>query len=350
MSENLASQRTYALIGHGGCGKTSVAEMLLFTTGAVARLGKIEDGTTALDYEPEEIKRRGSTQPGLATFQYNKNRHFLLDVPGDSSFNGDLPYLLKAVDGVVFVVDAVDGVKPLTKKLWGEVAKLGLPAVFFINKMDRDRADFEMALAGIREKLGVKTYIQNLPIGSRESFKGVVNILEGKAYFFDDAGGVTEGPVPQDMADEVETLRETMVEEIAVSDEQLMERYLDGEEIATEELLAAVHKATLAGLLCPVCCGAALKGMGGARLLAAIQNYLPGPLESSSGNKTFVLADGTEYPVAETGPVVAFVFKTLFDPFAGQLSMPGGLGASFAGKRENFKEDSDAFNGCGEES
>ena len=129
---------------HGGCGKTSVAEMLLFTTGAVARQGKIEEGTTALDYEPEEIKRRGSTQPGLATFLYNKNRHFLLDIPGDGSFNGDLPHLLRAVDAVVFVVDAVDGVKPLTKKLWGEVAKLNLPAILFINKMDRDRADFDM--------------------------------------------------------------------------------------------------------------------------------------------------------------------------------------------------------------
>ena len=320
MSENLASQRTYALIGHGGCGKTSVAEMLLYTTGAVARLGKIEEGTTALDYEPEEIKRRGSTQPGLASYLFQKNRHFLLDVPGDGSFNGDLPYLLRAVDGVVFVVDAVDGVKPLTKKLWGEVAKLGLPAIFFINKMDRDRADFDLALTGIKEKLGVKTFIQNLPIGSKEDFKGVVNVLEGKAYFFDDKGGVTEGPVPDDMADEVETLRETMIEEVAVSDEQLMERYLEGEEIAVEELLAAVHKATLSGALCPVCCGAALKAMGGDRLLAAIQNYLPGPLESADGAKTIAI-EGGELTASETGPVVAFVVKTLFDPFAGQLSI-----------------------------
>ncbi|HML61013.1 elongation factor G [Solidesulfovibrio sp.] len=320
MSDNLASQRTYALIGHGGCGKTSVAEMLLFTTGAVGRLGKIEEGTTALDYEPEEIKRRGSTQPGLATYQFNKNRHFLLDVPGDGSFNGDLPFLLRAVDGVVFVVDAVDGVKPLTKKLWGEVVKLGLPAVFFINKMDRDRADFDMALSGIREKLGVKTYVQNLPIGAREAFTGVVNVLEGKAYLFDDKGGVTEGPIPDDMADEVETLRETMVEEIAVADEQLMERYLEGEEISTEELLATVHKATLSGQLCPVCCGSALKNMGGGRLLAAVQNFLPGPLEGADGPKTIATESG-DIPVSESGPVVAFVFKTLFDPFAGQLSM-----------------------------
>jgi elongation factor G len=321
MSENLASQRTYALVGHGGCGKTSVAEMLLFTTGAVTRLGKIEEGTTALDYEPEEIKRRGSTQPGVAAFTFNKNRHFLLDIPGDGNFNGDLPFLLRAVDAVIFVVDAVDGVKPLTKKLWGEVAKLGLPAIFFINKMDRDRADFDMALSGIREKLGVKPYIQNLPIGAKEDFKGVVNILENKAYLFDEAGGVTEGPVPGDMADDVETMRETMVEEIAVSDEALMERYLEGEEISTEELTQAVRKAVIGGQLFPVCAGAALKGMGGARLLTAVQATFPGPLESADGARTIATADGGELTAAETGPVVGFVFKTLFDPFAGQLSM-----------------------------
>ncbi|MHC1791213.1 elongation factor G [Solidesulfovibrio sp.] len=333
MSENLASQRTYALVGHGGCGKTSVAEMLLFTTGAVARLGKIEEGSTALDYEPEEIKRRGSTQPGLATYLFQKNRHFLLDIPGDGSFNGDLPYLLRAVDGVVFVVDAVDGVKPLTKKLWGEVARLGLPTLFFINKMDRDRADFDLALSGIKEKLGVKTYIQNLPIGSKEAFKGVVNILEGKAYFFDDKGGVTEGPIPGDMVEEVETLHETMIEEVAVSDEQLMERYLEGETIPIEDLLAAVHKATLSGALCPVCCGAALKGMGGTRLLAAIQNYLPGPLESAGGAKT-IAVEGGEITASETGPVAAFVVKTLFDPFAGQLSIVRVLSGTVATNME----------------
>jgi len=321
MSENIVNQRTYALVGHGGCGKTSVAEMLLCTAGAVPRLGKIEDGTTALDYEPEEIKRRGSTQPGLAAFLYNKNRHFLLDIPGDSSFNGDLPILLTAVDAVVFVVDAVDGVKPLTKKLWGEVAKRGLPVLFCINKMDRDRADFDMALAGIRDKLGVKPYIQNLPIGARENFKGVVNVLENKAYYFDQTGGVTEGPVPDDMADDVEAMRETMVEEIAVSDEQLMERYLEGEEISTEELLQTVRKAVISGQLYPVCAAAALQNMGGTRLLASIQNTFPNPLESAAGAKTLTAADGTAIPVAETGPVVAFVFKTLFDPFAGQLSM-----------------------------
>jgi len=318
---DLSKQRTYALVGHGGCGKTSVAEMLLFNAGAVSRLGKIEEGTTALDYEPEEIKRRGSTQPGIAAFSFNKNRHFLIDIPGDGNFNGDLPYLLRAVDAVIFVVDAVDGVKPLTKKLWGEVAKLGLPTIFFINKMDRDRADFQMALNGIREKLGVKPYLQNIPIGEKENFKGVVNILENKAYFFDDKGGLTEGPVPADMQDEAAALRDTTVEEIAVCDEELMERYLDGGELSMEEMHTAVRQAVICGQLYPVCAGAALKGMGGTRLLAAVENYFPGPLDGCAGEKTVTGEDGTTRKVGPDEPVSAFVFKTLYDPFAGQLSM-----------------------------
>jgi len=167
MSEALKSQRTYVLVGHGGSGKTSVAEMLLFNAGALNRLGKIEDGTTALDFEPEEIKRRGSIQPGFAHFKWNKNSHFLIDTPGDNNFNGDLPYTLAAADGVVFVIDAVDGVKPLTRKAWGEVKKAGLPALVFINKMDRDRADFQMAFTGLKDSLGIKPVLLHYPIGRK---------------------------------------------------------------------------------------------------------------------------------------------------------------------------------------
>ena len=128
MSKALDSQRTYALIGTGGCGKTSLAEMLLFQSGVINRLGAIEEGTTTLDYEPEEIKRRGSIQPGFATFLWNKDRHFLMDVPGDTNFTGDLPYLLMGVDAAVLVIDAVDGVRPLTRRIWNAVREAGLPS------------------------------------------------------------------------------------------------------------------------------------------------------------------------------------------------------------------------------
>ena len=155
MSKNLEDQRTYALVGTGGCGKTSLAEMLLFRAGVVNRLGKVEDGSTCLDYEPEEIKRHGSIQAGFAHYFWDKNTHFLIDTPGDTNFTGDISYSLLAADAVVFVVDAVDGVRPLTRRLWEEVRKNGLPAMVFINKMDRDRADFDMAFDGLAG-LGMK--------------------------------------------------------------------------------------------------------------------------------------------------------------------------------------------------
>ncbi|MCL1985585.1 MAG: GTP-binding protein, partial [Betaproteobacteria bacterium] len=137
MSNPLETQRTYAIVGTGGCGKTSLAEMLLFQTGVINRLGAIEDGTTSLDYEPEEIRRRGTIQPGFATYLWNKNRHFMVDIAGDGNFIGDMACLLQGVDAAVFTIDAVDGVRPLTKKLWSMVRDAGLPALIFINKLDR---------------------------------------------------------------------------------------------------------------------------------------------------------------------------------------------------------------------
>ncbi|MBO4312064.1 MAG: GTP-binding protein, partial [Desulfovibrionaceae bacterium] len=184
MSSAAETQRTYALIGTGGCGKTSLAEMLLFQSGVINRLGAIEEGTTSLDYEPEEIKRRGSIQPGFATFLWNGNRHYLLDAPGDGNFVGDLPYLLMGADAVVLTIDAVDGVRPLTRRLWSQAREAGLPAIVFINKMDRERADFDMALNGLSTVLGLHTVTLYMPIMEGESFTGLVDVLAGKALMF----------------------------------------------------------------------------------------------------------------------------------------------------------------------
>jgi elongation factor G len=279
MSEALKAQRTYALVGHGGCGKTSLAEMLLFNAGAIARLGKIEEGTTALDYEPEEIKRRGSIQPGFAQFKWNKNQHFLIDTPGDSNFNGDLSYQLAAADGVVFVIDAVDGVKPLTRKAWKDVQAARLPAVVCINKMDRDRADFQTAFDGLKNALGIKPVLLYYPIGARETFKGVVDMLENKALLFDGKGGVTKADVPGDVASEVGPIREAMIENIAESDEALMEKYLEEGALSPDEIKTALKAGVLSRELVPVCVSAALQKLGGAQLLPAALALLPSPLD-----------------------------------------------------------------------
>jgi elongation factor G len=317
MLDRLSTQRTYALVGHGGTGKTSVAEMILFNAGKTKRLGKIEEGTTTLDFEPEEIKRRGSIQPGFANYQWKKNQHFLIDLPGDNNFIGDLPYQLAAADGAVFVIDAVDGVKPLTKKTWAEVREANLPAMIFINKLDRERADFDMALSGLTDILKIRPVLMALPIGSEADFRGVVNVLEGKAYFFEEGGKVTAGEVPEDLADRVAELREATIENIAESDEALMEKYLEEGELSSEEVYKGLSGGVKNGELVPVCAGSALENKAGGILLEAIQELLPSPLEHADwqGENGKTRASSPEEPFA------GFVFKTIVDPFSGQLTV-----------------------------
>ena len=317
MLDKLENQRTYALVGHGGAGKTSVAEMILYNCKAIQRLGKIEEGTTTLDFEPEEIKRRGSVQPAFATFAWDKNEHFLVDIPGDNNFIGDISYLLSAVDGVVFVIDAIDGAKPLTKKIWSETKKLNLPAIFFINKMDRERANYEMAYQSLIDILGIKPVQLYLPIGAETEFRGVVDILGNKAYFFGEDGKLEPGDVPDDLADMVEEIRETAVENIAESDEVLMEKYLEEGSLTSEEMYQGLRKGVLSGELTPVCVGAALENKGGQKLLEGIQQLLPSPLE----HPVWEGEDGSLRKPHPEEPVSAFVFKTITDPFAGHLSL-----------------------------
>ncbi len=314
---NLESQRTYALIGTGGCGKTTLAEMLLFQTGVVNRLGRIEDGTTALDYEPEEIKRRGSIQPGFATYLWDKSRHFCMDLPGDNNFTGDVDCLLLAADAAVFVIDAVDGVRPLTKKLWEAVKKAGIPACCFVNKVDRDRADFSMALSGLSTILGLRTVLLYAPIGGQTDFSGLVDVLGKKALFFQADGSVKIGDIPANMTDDMATLRETAVENIAESDEALMEKYLDTGELTEDEIRSGLRTGVKNGELVPVIAGAALENKGGAQLLDLIRDFFPSPLD----HKAWTAEDGSERASSPDAPAACFVFKTIADPFAGQLSM-----------------------------
>lgn len=317
MQDQLQKQRTFALIGHGGTGKTSVAEMLLFTAGSITRLGKIDEGSTVLDYEPEEIKRRGSIQPGFAQFLWKKNPNFLIDTPGDNNFIGDLPYLLQGADNVVLVIDAIDGIKPLTRKIWSEAVKANLPGMVFINKMDRERANFQMAYQGLSETLGIKPVLLYLPIGSESNFRGLVDVLAEKAYAFDDKGGLTPIDMPEDLADEVTMTREIAVENIAESSEELMEKYLEEGSLTPEEMISGLRAGVASRTLVPVCAGSAMQNKGAAALLDTIQNVMASPLE----HEPWLDADGNERPSSPDAPLAAFVFKTIADPFAGQLSV-----------------------------
>ncbi len=314
MANPLDMQRSYAIVGTGGCGKTSLAEMLLFDAGAISRMGAIEEGTTCLDYEPEEIRRRGSIQPGLANISWNRNRHFLLDIPGDGNFTGDLEYLLKGVDGVLFVIDAVDGVRPLTKRFWNHTREANLPTIIVISKMDRDRANFSMAVESL-STLGIRPVILQLPIMEGGVFVGYVDVLNGKACRFGDNGKVSECEIPADLADEYAISHDVAVENIAESDETLLEKYLDEGALSQEELLDGLRKGVAAETVYPVVVTAGLENKGGSILLDTIQNLLPSPLENPGIKDE---AGGT-HPVDPDGPLACFVFKTVADPSSGQL-------------------------------
>ncbi|MDR2055798.1 MAG: elongation factor G [Desulfovibrio sp.] len=315
MSTPLEMQRTFALVGTGGCGKTSLAEMLLYNAGALTRMGAIEEGTTCLDYEPEEIRRRGSIQPAFATWLWNRNRHFLVDIPGDGNFTGDMEYLLKGVDSVLFVLDAVDGVRPLTKKFWNLVRAENLPAMFVINKLDRDRADFQMAFDSL-SALGVKTVVLQIPIRRGDAFVGVVDVLKGKALMFAD-GGVVEAEIPPDLADDVQLLHDVTVENIAESDEGLMEKYLEEGSLDSDELSVGLRAGVISGELTPVLVCSAIENKGGKAVLDAVEALLPSPLD----RPVFADLAGNERLASPDGPSACFVFKTLSDPFSGQLSV-----------------------------
>lgn len=317
MSKVYDTQRTYALVGTGGSGKTSLAEMLLFQADIINRLGAIEDGTTALDHEPEEIRRRGSIQPGFASFLWQKNRHFVVDIPGDGNFTGDMACLLKGVDSVVFVIDAVDGVRPLTKKLWKMVKAEKLPTLVFINKIDRDRADFQMAYDGLSTVLGMKPVPLYLPIVEGETFMGIIDIFADKAFMFGENGAFIESAVPAAHADETTLLRDTAIENIAETDEELMEKYLEEGSLNAEELASGLRKGVVSGELIPVIAGSALQNKGGAQLLNAVQTLLP----SAEEHPAFVDANNAERVSTDEAPAACFVFKTIADPFAGQLSL-----------------------------
>ena len=314
MANPLDMQRSYAIVGTGGCGKTSLAEMLLFDAGAITRMGAIEEGTTCLDYEPEEIRRRGSIQPAVASFLWNKNRHFLLDIPGDGNFTGDLEYLLKGVDSVLFVIDAVDGVRPLTKRFWNHVREANLPTLLVIGKMDRDRANFSMAVESL-STLGVRPVVLQLPIMEGATFAGYVDVLAGKAYRFGDNGAVTECAIPEAMQDEVTITHDLAVENIAESDEELLEKYLDEGALSAEELHTGLRKGVLTEQIYPVLVTAALENKGGSALLSTIEDLFPSPLE----NPGILDEAGGTHKVDPEGPLACFVFKSVADPVSGQL-------------------------------
>lgn len=315
--------RNIAVIGHGGTGKTTLCEAFLFAAGKTDRLGRVDDGSSCMDYEPEEQKRHISISAAVNFFEWNRCKVNIIDTPGDANFAYDTQSCLRVTDGAVVVIDAVSGVEFQTQKVWEYADEFKLPRIVFINRMDRERADFYKALESIGEKIKAKVTPVFLPIGKEEGFKGVVDLVAMKALIFDGPkGGFHSQDIPAELAEEAGRYRETMVEDIAETDETLMEAYLDAGELSPDDLREGLRKAVISGAVIPVACGAALKVAGATTLMDLITACMPSPVDRGPAVGRPVSGEGTEErKPEEAAPFSAMVFKTIADPYAGRLTL-----------------------------
>ena len=233
MTDTMDKLRNIVLAAHSGAGKTSLAEVMLFNAGVTTRMGKVEEGNTVMDFEPEEIKRQASISTGFHQFPWKKHTVSLIDTPGDQNFLTDTRFSMQAGDGALIVVEGVDGVKVQTEQVWEFAGEFNLPVAILVNKLDRERADFQRVLADIQTCFKEpKPIVVQLPIGEEAGFKGVVDLVSMKAFTYDDKGKATAIPVPKELEEQVKSEREALVENIAEADDGLLERYLEGETLS----------------------------------------------------------------------------------------------------------------------
>jgi elongation factor G len=318
-SVDLPHLRSVVLAGHAGGGKTTLAEQLLHKAGAIPRLGKVDDGTAHLDFEPEEQKRRQSLSLAVGTFEYDNTRISLLDTPGYPDFVADVVEGFAAADGALFVMDASAGIE---SGLEGAVAlgrSTGRAACFFINRVDRENADPTAALDALRSTFGDKIAPLQIAIGAGESFIGYVDLVHRKAYKADGAG-TTEIPIPDELSGEVAKRREQLLAAAAEADDDVLVKYLEGEEVSDPELEACLRKGVKESILAPVLVGSAAKGIGLDALLDAFVRYLPSPADEAPVKALDKAGTTVEVPADENGPLLVRVFKTTADPFVGRLT------------------------------
>jgi elongation factor G len=279
-SVDLPHLRSVVLAGHAGGGKTTLAEQLLHKAGAIPRLGKVDDGTAHLDFDPEEQKRRQSLSLAVGTFEYDDTRISLLDTPGYPDFIADVVEGFAAVDGALFVVDASAGIESGLEQAVALGRSTGRAACFFINRADRENADPTAALDALRSTFGDKIAPLQIAIGAGESFSGYVDLVHRKAYKADGAG-MTEIPIPDELSGEVAKRREQLLAAAAEADDDVLVKYLEGEEVSDPELEACLRKGVKESILAPVLVGSAAKGIGLDALLDALVRYLPSPADEA---------------------------------------------------------------------
>ena len=313
--------RSIALISHGGAGKTSLNEAFLFDAGLISRMGSIEDKNTVSDFDSEEQKRGISISTTISTIPYKDKTIYVLDTPGFADFVGEQRCAMRVSDGAVVLVNATAGVEVQTQSVWAFAETFETPAIFFLSKLDRENADFESVVKDIQENISDRALPLYLPIGKELDFKGLVNVLTGKSYIYkgDGSKDFIEGDTPADMVDAVSAAKGTLVERAVESDDEMMMRYLDGEEIPLEELQAVIRKAVCSRSLFLIIPGSGVANIGVNQLMDMVVNYMPSPKDML--NRAALKGDEAVKIVPdEKGPFLGFVFKVMVDPYVGKLS------------------------------
>jgi len=332
-----AKIRNVAVIGHRGTGKTSLTEAILFSSGAINRQGTVEQGTTVADHDDDEKKRQMSISASLCNLKWRERKINLLDTPGDPSFHADTIAALRVVEGAIVTVNAALGVEVQHERLWKHCEDNGVSRVIFVNMMDRERADFAAAVDQLQESFGQGAVAAQLPIGAEDKFEGIIDLLTMKAYRYD-GGKSSEGEIPDEMADLVSEYRDKLMDAVAESDDAVMEKYLEGEEISNDELHSALKAGVAAGAVFPVGAGCATKLVGVNLLLDMVVDAIPSPVKRGPV-KAIDAGSGEEIELEckTDGPLAAFIFKTLADPFSGRINVM----RVYSGE---LKSDSNVFN------
>jgi len=313
--------RNLSLIGHGSCGKTSLAEAMLFSAGVTTRLGKIEEGNTVSDYTSEEIKRKISISLAVLHAEWAGHKLNILDLPGYADFVGETSAGLKVTETVVVVVSALAGIEVGTEQSWKQATGCGSSRFFFINKLDKENAKFYQTLEKLQKRFGSGVVALQIPIGEALDFKGVVDLINLKAYTFQKGGKSKEGEIPPESKSEVEKFRGKLMESVSEADDALIEKYLEIGELTTEEIKAGLKKGLASGKVFPVACGAATENWGMSNLLDYLVEYSPSPLDRQEVTGTDPnLGREAKRKISGSQPTAAFVFKTVSEPHVGELS------------------------------
>ncbi len=319
--EIITAMRNVALAGHGGAGKTTIAEAMLFKAGVTNRLGKVEDGNTVMDFQPEETKKQQSINSSFMTYSHNKHTITLMDTPGDQNFFSAAKTCFPAADSMAFVIDGVGGPSAMTEEAAASAREYNLPGFVIINKLDRERADFAACVEACQNSLKQKIIPVCFPIGSEDDFKGFVNIVTGDAFVYDADGKASKTDIPQDMADDIAVAKEEFVEGVAELDDDLLEKYLEGEPLTEDELKKAFRKGILEAEFYPAVPLSATRMIGIDMIADFINDYMPSPLDRGAWEATDENGGSVLVEPDPDGEFCGFVFNTIVDPYAGRLSL-----------------------------